>query len=390
MLIALDARSLLEPLTGVGYYTYYLLWHILEQDNQNDYLLMGPPGLRRNLIEARLPKEEKILRLKQAAVGRVKRRSAYERLKKFMFHGPNAFLRFYCLRRRANLIFGPNFLGYFSSSTSTVITVHDVSYLIYPDCIAKKTLRFLQKYMPKHLARADRIIAVSKNTQKDLIRLCGVPEEKISVIYSGYNSELFRPAKIEHQVLSDKFDLEPGYILYVGTIEPRKNLVTLLEAYRLLGQRGITAPLVLCGPIGWKSEPFFATLRNLKSTNSVRLLGYVDEQWLPLLYNGASCFVFPSLYEGFGLPVLEAMACGCPVVSSGISAIPEVVGGAGLLLEDPRDQNLLAEAMSRILEDQDLRAELRAEGIQQASNFSWRKTARETLKIFADLLEGES
>jgi glycosyltransferase involved in cell wall biosynthesis len=147
---------------------------------------------------------------------------------------------------------------------------------------------------------------------------------------------------------------------------------------------------VLCGPIGWKSEPFFATLRNLKSTNSVRLLGYVDEQWLPLLYNGASCFVFPSLYEGFGLPVLEAMACGCPVVSSGISAIPEVVGGAGLLLEDPRDQNLLAEAMSRILEDQDLRAELRAEGIQQASNFSWRKTARETLKIFADLLEGES
>jgi glycosyltransferase involved in cell wall biosynthesis len=243
--------------------------------------------------------------------------------------------------------------------------------------------------MPRHFARADRIIAVSKNTKKDLVRLCGVPEEKISVIYPGYNSELFRPAQIEEQVLYDKFDLKPGYILYVGTIEPRKNLVTLLEAYSLLAQRGIKAPLVLCGPIGWKSEPFFATLRNLRSKNSVRLLGYVDEEWLPLLYNGASCFAFPSLYEGFGLPLLEAMACGCPVVTSGVSAIPEVVGSSGLMLEDPRDKNLLAEAMSRILEDKDLRARLGAEGIKQASHFTWQNTARETLKVFADVLEGE-
>jgi len=390
MLISLDARSLLDPLTGVGYYTYYLLWHILELDNQNDYLLMGPLGLRRNLIEASLSREEKILRLNQAAIGRVKRRSLYKRLKMFMLFGPSIVFRMCYLRWRANLIFGPNFLGYFSSSAPTVITVHDVSYLIYPDCIAKKTLRNLQKYMPRHLARADRIIAVSQNTQEDLVRLCGVPEEKISVVYPGYNSEVFRPAKIEHRILSDTFNLEPGYILYVGTIEPRKNLVTLLEAYRLLGQRGITAPLVLCGPMGWKSESFLTNLKTLRSTNAVRLLGYVDEQWLPLLYNGASCFVFPSLYEGFGLPVLEAMACGCPVVSSSVSAIPEVVGGAGLLLEDPRDKNLLAEAVSQILGDQDLRAQLRAEGIKQASHFSWRKTARETLKIFTDLLERES
>lgn len=389
MLIALDARSLLEPLTGVGYYTYYLLRHILEQDNQNDYLLMGTPGLRRNLIEARLPKDEKVHRLKQAAIGRAVKKSAYERLRMLMLCGPNAFFWIYHLRRRANLIFGPNFLGYFSSGSSTVITVHDVSYLIYPDCIAKKTLRILQKYMPRHLGKADRIIAVSKNTQKDLMRLCGVPEEKISVVYPGYNSEIFRPAKIEHRILSDTFSLEPGYILYVGTIEPRKNLVTLLEAYRLLEQRGITVPLVLCGPVGWKSEPFFASLETLKPTNPVRLLGYVDEQWLPLLYNGASCFVFPSLYEGFGLPVLEAMACGCPVVSSGISAIPEVVGEAGFLLEDPRDENLLVEAIFRILGDQDLRAELSAKGIKQASHFSWEKTARETLKIFAHLVDGK-
>ena len=141
--------------------------------------------------------------------------------------------------------------------------------------------------------------------------------------------------------------------------------------------------------MGWKSESFLTNLKTLRSTNAVRLIGYVDEQWLPLLYSGASCFVFPSLYEGFGFPVLEAMACGCPVVSSGVSAIPEVVGGAGLLLDDPRDENLLAEAVSRILEDQDLRAQLRAEGIKQASHFSWRKTARETLKIFTDLLERE-
>ena len=389
MLIAVDARPLLQTLTGVGYYTYHLLRHILEYDQENDYFLMGPPGLRRNLIKKRFPYEEKILRLEQAALGRLKKKSAKLRLNACIMHFPGYLFRHYYLRRRANLIFGPNFLGYFSSSAPTVITVHDVSYLIYPDCIARRTLRNLQKYMPRHLARADRIIAVSKNTKKDLVRLCGISEEKISVVYPGYNSELFRSAKIERQVLSDRFALEPGYILYVGTIEPRKNLVTLLEAYQLLGQRGITTPLVLCGPIGWKSEPFFATLRTMGSTKSVRLLGYVDEQLLPLLYNGASCFVFPSLYEGFGLPVLEAMACGCPVVSSSVSAIPEVVGGAGLLLEDPRDENLLAEAVSRVLEDQDLRAQLRAEGIKQASHFSWRKTARETLKIFTDLLERE-
>ena len=389
MLIALDVRSLLQPLTGVGNYTYNLLWHILEQDEQNDYLLLGPPGIRRNLIEARLSREEKVLRLKQTAIGRVQRRSAQPRLKMFMRYGSIVFFRLNYLLRRANLFFGPNFFGFFSSSHLTVITVHDLGYLTYPDCVAKKTLRVLQRHMPRHLARADRIIAVSKNTKQDLMRLCNVPEEKISVIYQGYNSELFRPAQIEHQLLADKFDLQPGYILYVGTIEPRKNLVSLLEAYGLLKQRGTKAPLVLCGPMGWKSESFMATLRTLRATNSVRLLGYVDEQWLPLLYNGASCFVFPSLYEGFGLPVLEAMACGCPVVSSGVSAIPEVVGGAGLLLDDPRDENLLAEAVSRILEDQDLRAQLRAEGIKQASHFSWRKTARETLKIFTDLLERE-
>ena len=389
MLIALDVRSLLQPLTGVGNYTYNLLWHILEQDEQNDYLLLGPPGIRRNLIEARLSREEKVLRLEQTAIGRVQRGSAQQRLKMFMRYGSIVFFRLNYSLRRVNLFFGPNFFGFFSSSHLTVITVHDLSYLIYPDCMAKKTLRFLQKYMPKCLARADRIIAVSKNTKKDLVRLCGVPEEKISIVYPGYNSEVFRPAKIEHRILSDTFNLEPGYILYVGTIEPRKNLVTLLEAYRLLGQRGITAPLVLCGPMGWKSESFLTNLKTLRSTNAVRLIGYVDEQWLPLLYSGASCFVFPSLYEGFGFPVLEAMACGCPVVSSGVSAIPEVVGGAGLLLDDPRDENLLAEAVSRVLEDQDLRAQLRAEGIKQASHFSWRKTARETLKIFTDLLERE-
>ncbi|MBW1981212.1 MAG: glycosyltransferase family 4 protein [Deltaproteobacteria bacterium] len=386
MLIALDARSLLEPLTGVGYYSYYLFWHLLEQDKQNDYLLLGPAGLRRNLLKARLPREEKIHRLQQAAVGGFRKRSAYERLKLLMFYGPSAVFRIYHLRWRANLFFGPNFLGFFSANCTTVITVHDVSYLIYPDCIAEKTLRILRKHMPTHLARADHIIAVSQNTRKDLVRLCGVPEEKIAVIYPGYNAELFKPLPIENRVLSDKFNLKPGYILYVGTIEPRKNLITLLQAHRLLCRKGITVPLVFCGAIGWKSESFFNTLRSLESKDSVRLLGYVDEQSLPLLYNGAACFAFPSIYEGFGLPLVEAMACGCPVISSNVSAIPEVVGDAGLLIKDPLDQSMLADAIEQVIGDETRQQQMHLKGIERATRFSWRKTARETLKIFTELL----
>ena len=389
MLIALDARSLLKPLTGVGYYTYHLLRHIFEQDRKNDYLLIGTPGILRNLVEATLPFEKKISALENTAIGRSKKRSAFDRFKALMTYAPSVCFNLCDLHWRANLFFGPNYLGFFSAKMQTVITVHDVAYLIYPDCIAKETLRILQESLHKHLFRADRIIADSRNTQQDLVQLCGIPEEKVTVIYPGYNSELFKPLEAERNVLSHRFGLEPGYILYVGTIEPRKNLVTLLEAYRILIQRGISVPpLVLCGSIGWNSAPFFATMKTLRSTGLVRLLGYVEEEWLPLLYNGASCFVFPSLYEGFGFPVLEAMACGCPVVSTAVSAIPEVVGEAGLLIEDPWDKKLLANAMARVLGDRDLREKLQVEGIRQASHFSWEKTARETLEIFADLLEG--
>ncbi len=276
-----------------------------------------------------------------------------------------------------------NLLPYFAR-VRTVFTLHDLVFRFHPATHKPLNRWFLTLGMPFFLRRADAIIAVSEWTRRDAVRLYGIPEDKISVIYEGVDPRFRR--QVAEQIAATRrcYGLPERYILYVGTIEPRKNLIALLEAYALLRSQHAVADscrLVFVGKKGWLYEPFFRRLRELALTDQVIITGFVPDDDLPALYAGADVFVFPSIYEGFGLPVLEAMACGTPVVCSNASSLPEVAGEAALMV-DAGDVAGLASAIRRVIEDHDLRASLSARGVVQAQRFTWEETARRTLTVY--------
>jgi len=270
------------------------------------------------------------------------------------------------------------------SSIRTVFTLHDLIFLFHPETHKPLNRWFLTLMMPRFLRAADAIIAVSECTKRDAIRFYGIPEENITVIYEGVNPR-FRPVGPEAMAaVRARYDLPEHFILYVGTIEPRKNLTVLLEAFSNLQSAICNLHLVFVGKKGWLYEGFFRRLRELGLEDRVIFTGYVPDEDLPAIYSAAELFVFPSLYEGFGLPVLEAMACGTPVVCSNTSSLPEVAGDAALLV-DPTDVCALAGAMERALRDETLRATLRVRGIERARRFTWARAAQETMQVYENV-----
>lgn len=288
------------------------------------------------------------------------------------------------------------------SYVRTVFTLHDLIFLFHPETHKPLNRWFLTLMMPRFLRAADAVIAVSECTKRDAVRYYGVTEEKITVVYEGVNPR-FRPAAPDAvAAIRQKYNLPERFILYVGTIEPRKNLTTLLEAFHHLitcdpapcalrpatcALRPVTCALrlVFVGKRGWLYEGFFRRLRELGLEERVIFTGYIPDKDLPAVYSAADLFVFPSLYEGFGLPVLEAIACGTPVICSSTSSLPEVAGDAALLV-DPRDVRALAGAMGRVLMDEHLTAELRARGIERARWFTWERAARETMEVYRSVV----
>lgn len=267
------------------------------------------------------------------------------------------------------------------SRVKSVFTVHDLIFRFHPETHKALNRWFLSFMMPRFLQAADAVIAVSECTKRDIVRLYGLDEGKIRVIYEGVNPS-FRPVQPEViKRVRQKHGIQQGYILCVSTIEPRKNLGSLLEAYRALKDQGTENKLVIVGKKGWLYEGFFRRLRELGLEDEVIFPGFVPDEELPAVYSAADLFVFPSLYEGFGLPVLEAMACGAPVITSNTSSLPEVAGEAALLVH-PTSIEELAGAMRRVLEKEELREELRAKGPKQAARFSWESAARETLAVY--------
>ncbi len=267
----------------------------------------------------------------------------------------------------------------------TVLTVHDVVFHHLPDCHRPLNRWYLRRTMPLYCRRATHIIAVSETTRRDLIRLYNLPEEKITVVYEAAHRR-FRPQSPEMiEVARVRYHLPETYLLYVGTIEPRKNLTRLLRVWTKLYQAGEAPPLVIVGARGWLADDFFAALEQCPVRHAVHLTGYVNEALLPAVYAAATAFIFPSLYEGFGLPPLEAMACGTPVACSNTSSLPEVVGEAALTF-DPTDEEAMADAIRRLIGDDELRAELRERGRKQAARFTWKRTAHQTLAVYRDVL----
>jgi glycosyltransferase involved in cell wall biosynthesis len=272
-----------------------------------------------------------------------------------------------------------------------VITVHDLTFLLYPQFLTPGSRRYYNDQIAWAVRRAAAISADSVATQRDLVRLLDVPPEKITVIPLGLDPE-FAPATAE-QATADaehlaELRLSPGYVLFVGTFEPRKNVSGLLRAYACLRQqRADCPPLVLAGRSGWLFDETLRQIEALQLETAVRRLEEAPDRRLPALYRGAGVLVLPSHYEGFGFPVLEAMGCGTPTVIADRASLPEIAGDAALKV-DPDDHQALAAALARVLDDSGLRADMARRGLERARAFTWERTARQTLALYEAVLAG--
>jgi glycosyltransferase involved in cell wall biosynthesis len=268
--------------------------------------------------------------------------------------------------------------------TRTLLTVHDLSFVRTPEATAPSLKAYLDVVVPRSARRADHILADSMATKTDLQALYDLPEDKITVLLSGVDPR-FRPLPFD-MTMRTRYRLgERPYILSVGTVQPRKNYGRLIAAVARLRAQGHDVSLVIVGGKGWLDDPIYAALDAAGMRDHVHFTGFADEADLPMLYAGALCFAFPSLYEGFGLPVLEAMACGIPVMTSNLSSLPEVAGDAAILV-DPHDLDALAEALGQLIENSELRARLIAAGLARAAQFSWEQSAAQLRAVYAALL----
>ena len=375
MRVCLDLSPTVHRHAGLGRYAYELFLALRAEDPDNEYLIFFNNPVRAQID----PPLDRFPQLTSPLSYKPWRLSAL--LAHFLQISQDS------LFPKVNIFHATDHLLPRLSSIKGVFTLHDLIFLFHPQTHKPLNRWFLTLMMPRFLRVADAVIAVSECTKRDAVRYYGIPEEKIIVIYEGVNPR-FRPAGPETvAAVRQKYGLPERFILYVGTIEPRKNLTTLLEAFHhLTTLQPCDLRLVIVGKRGWLYEGFFRRLRELGLEERVHFTGYVPDEDLPALYSAADLFVFPSLYEGFGLPVLEAMACGTPVVCSNTSSLPEVAGDAALLVP-PTDVRGLAEAMARVLTDETLRGAMRAKGLARAGEFSWVRTAGETLRIYQTVVD---
>lgn len=269
--------------------------------------------------------------------------------------------------------------------TKCIVTIYDLSYVRYPQYTAPKNLAYLKKFVPPSLKRANAIITISESSKNEITNYYKVSSDKIKVIYPAVDQKLFRPQasqKIKH--VTAKYKITQPYILCVATLEPRKNLIGVLDAFdKLPEQIKSSHSLVLVGGKGWLDGELEAKYDDLANKYNLVKTGYVPDEDLPALYSGAEVFVYPSFYEGFGMPPLEAMACGIPVITSDNSSLPEVVGDAGIMVK-AEDTAGLASQIKRVLADKKLADSMRKKSLVQAQKFSWGKSARDLLNVIEE------
>ena len=370
MRIIIDAQPLLEPLAGIGRYTRSFLKALTEIDSGNDYFLYYGASLRQR--RANLPHFDNA--------------NFHNRLIKF----PGKIFR--VLTEKLRLLPVGSFLrdydvyhglNYYVPNLSfpSIANIYDLSCILFPHCFTRKRLRDITYKMKASVKRAEKIITGSEAAKADIVNLLNVAEEKVEVTRFGLE-EIFHPVDDEKLLpLREKYRLPERFILFVGTIEPRKNILNLVRAFHKLDR---DMSLVIAGRKGWLFEEIFKEVERLNLGERINFLDYFSETDLPLLYNAASVFVYPSLYEGFGFPPLEAMACGVPVITSNKSSLPEIVGEAGILI-NPEDVGEIREAIISVVDDDSLAQEMIRKGLERAKRFSWEKCARKTLKLYREV-----
>ena len=285
-----------------------------------------------------------------------------------------------------DLLHGAVNVGPLLAPCPTVITVHDLSFMRSPQAFPRFQRVYLRTQVQRSVRAARRVIAVSEATKRDVVEIFGVPSERVDVVYNGVDTGFSPAAAGEIGAFRRRKGLPERYILHLGTLEPRKNLVRLVQAFHTTRQQGLgDVKLVLAGGKGWGYDDIFAEVSRLGLEQDVLFPGYVPDDELAWWYRGAELFCYPSLLEGFGLPVVEAMACGVAVITSNISSLPEVAGEAALLV-DPTSVAALAEALVTLLTDQASAGALREKGPPQAARFSWQRTAEQTAAVYRKAL----
>jgi glycosyltransferase involved in cell wall biosynthesis len=368
MRIGVDARLYYYQPAGIGLYTSRLLDALASiegQNGQNDYVVLQSRKDRSSLATGSLfhrrslwtpPHhrwEQVTLPLELAPLG-------------------------------LDLLHSPDFIPPFRWRGRSVITVMDLAFLRFPQLLTDESRRYYGQ-IGRAVTRADAILAISQSTKNDLMDLLNAPAGKITVTHLAADPDcrpVTDPAPL--QAMRRTYGLPARYLLFVGTLEPRKDLPTLLRAFASLGSAGQDLCLAVAGRPGWLYEQVYELAASLRLGDRVRFLGGVPAADLPALYSGARLFVLPSLYEGFGMPLLEAMACGAPVVCANTSSLPEIAGDAALLFP-PGDEAALAQAITTLLLDDGLRRRLSERGLARAARFSWEATARQTLAVYASL-----
>ncbi len=365
MRIAFDGTTLRPGRTGVGYYTEHLLHHLARERRDDDLIVVSnravdttaplAPGIRVVSSSWRVPR----LVWMQTLAPRMLR------------------------QLQADVVHFTNGMVPIASPVPTVVTIHDMSLTLYPRHHPPRRVLLNRPLVDLAARRADAIITVSQSAKRDIMRVYGLPSERVHVVHEAAAPVFGRLAdRSELQRVRQRYSLAERFILYVGTIEPRKNLPKLIEGFARRHKSGdLPHQLVCAGPYGWLSGDIEERIDRLQIGDAIRFTGYVPFEDLPAIYALAEMFVFPSLYEGFGLPVLESMASGTPVITGRVAALEEVAGGASEQVE-LLDAESLGEAMVMLARDPDRRRQLTALGFERARMFSWERAARETLEVY--------
>ena len=362
-LIGFDATPLqIAQHSGVGHYTAQLLAALIDRSDARQYALLA-----NRTLNGRAP---------LGTLGQVGRR----------FPNRSAWLQLALPRDlaalRADVCHFPNSIAPLHAPCPIVITLHDMSLFLHAGLHPVKSQLFVRSIIPAVARRAAAIITVSHHAKQDIVAGLHVPPEKVHVIYEAAASQyrvITNAAELER--VRSRYELKRPFVLYVGTIEPRKNLTRLVTAFAQARRRCPDLELVLVGQLGWKYAALLKAIEDLNLGSALRRLGYVPNEDLPALYNLARLLAFPSLYEGFGLPVIEAMACGTPVLTSNGSSLAEIATGAAWLI-DPHNVDAMADGLARLAIDDDLHGHLRAEGLARAAQFSWQRAAEETVRVY--------
>ncbi|MFZ2975878.1 MAG: glycosyltransferase family 1 protein [Candidatus Moraniibacteriota bacterium] len=376
MKICIDIRCLAEGRrTGVEEYTHYLLDNLFSVDKKNEYVLFLNSWKKTKFDFSWIQKCPNVS------------------VKKFRFPNKILNLMFWYLGwpkidhlvGGANIVFSPNIIfGNVSARTKFIITIHDLSFFRHSEYFSWKRKWWHIFINPKKICRsANKIIAVSNSTKHDLISLYKIQPEKIIVIPSAVADNFCVIDRNNEKLIKvkEKYNLPYKFILFFGTIEPRKNIVGLIQAFNLLQKDNSVYNLVIAGEKGWLSEEIYEEIKNSPFREKIKIINSIPDEDKVYLYNLASLFVYPSFFEGFGFPPLEAMKCGVPVIVSNNSSLPEIVGNAGILI-DPDKPDEIFLAMKEILEKPELRNSLIQKGLEKSKEFDWKKTAQKTLKVF--------